>query len=80
MIEELKPCPFCGGKAEIAFSGDPWKGGYIVARCKTCRAAAGSQYYRGEPIEIDLEETIGAEYAAEAWNRRVNEKARGGNR
>lgn len=67
---DLKPCPFCGGEAEITFSGIPERGGYIVARCTVCRASAGACYYRGEEIEIPLEETVGGIRAAEMWNWR----------
>lgn len=72
MAIDLKPCPFCGGKAEISFSGNPRRGGYIITRCKICKASAGPQYYRGNPIEIDLEETVGGIDAGEAWNMRFD--------
>lgn len=73
--KKLKPCPFCGGEAEIAFSGATylcWKG-YIVARCATCGASVKGAFYHGEEIEIALDETIGGAKAERAWNRRVGE-------
>lgn len=74
---KLKPCPFCGGKAEIAFSGakyinGTWKG-YIVCRCVSCTASVRGPYYAGVEIESPLEETIGAYTAKDRWNRRVND-------
>lgn len=56
---KLKPCPFCGGKAE---SCTPWMGmayGYWV-RCEAC----------GCETEVSSTE----EQAAEAWNRRAGEQ------
>ena len=73
-MSRLKACPFCGGKAEICFSGTPERGGYIVARCRTCRASAGAAFYRGPAIDIPLEETVGGEMAEDAWNRRMNDE------
>jgi len=31
---KLRPCPFCGGKAEII----PQTGGWLMARCSECGA------------------------------------------
>lgn len=67
----LKPCPFCGSEAEFTFSGRPQKGGYIIVRCTLCKAAAAGVYYRGEPIDIPLKDTVGGEIAERNWNRRV---------
>ena len=74
-MPELLPCPFCGGDAEIGFAGNQyvngtWKG-FIAAICERCKARATGFYYHGPEIEIPLEETVGAEKAARAWNRRV---------
>lgn len=70
---KLKPCPFCGGEAEITFSGrigDNWRG-YIVAKCEICGASSKGAFYYGPEIEIDLEETVGGEKAMKAWNMRT---------
>lgn len=74
-MDELKPCPFCGGNAGIVFSGQQytngqWKG-YIVAQCETCAARAKGAFYQGKEIEIPLEETHGGYITAKAWNRRT---------
>lgn len=75
---ELKPCPFCGGEAEITFSGRYIQRGhvrgYIVARCRTCKASVSGGFYEGEPLEEQpwpIDETIGGCDAAHIWNRRV---------
>lgn len=79
-MADLKKCPFCGGEAEIAFSGQTymdsyWKG-YIVARCIICKASVMGGFYRGEEITIPLEETIGGIRAKEFWNRRYTGRSK----
>ena len=75
---ELKPCPFCGGKAAVRFSGHRYTNGYvkgyIVVGCNTCMASVRGAYYQGDSLDIlpySIEETVGAEKAIEKWNRRV---------
>ena len=65
MIEELKPCPFCGGEAaesSCAFLGDEII--EVRYRCITddCPASPRSKTY--------LNETEAREAAVAAWNRR----------
>lgn len=63
---ELKPCPFCGGKAEIA-TGSVFMWEHIIV-CKNCGASSKTV------IGITLSQA--REKAIEAWNRRVsNERA-----
>ena len=57
-IKALKPCPFCGGKAEIEMDDD-WYWNYHVF-CQECK------------IGTDCYET--ADEAIEAWNRRAGEQ------
>ncbi len=45
MGEELKPCPFCGGKAVLrkSYDGDGFAT-YFSYACKACGASSGEQY------------------------------------
>lgn len=66
-MEQLKPCPFCGGKAEIVphkfYSKmlDDWKVDSYGVVCKRCHAS-GYQFWGTEKHAID------------AWNRRAYER------
>ena len=59
VIEELKPCPFCGGKATIAIESEGHIGSYYMAYCLTSNC----------DCEIGWEDT--AEESARKWNTRV---------
>ncbi len=63
-MSELKPCPFCGGEAELCQSQDDGK--YYSVFCKTdrCGANVGEDFYM-EPDEL-----------IKQWNtRHIEEKA-----
>lgn len=60
MNDNLKPCPFCGGKAELVDYG--LMGRMKVVQCLVCGARTRT---------FDPKVTRGN--AIEAWNRRVNE-------
>lgn len=57
---ELKPCPFCGGKAKWRYSKPC---GWI--QCKKCGATS-------VPVADSYEEADGKEVAIAAWNRRAD--------
>ena len=58
MIEKLKPCPFCGGKAELWEYRDLDEVSYYIG-CTTC--GAQTKYTDSEDLCI------------EAWNRRATD-------
>lgn len=69
MSEELKPCPFCGGKAEITGGPEGWTptfddpdsgGDPIAVICQSCGCGLYSDF-------DDATEAINA------WNRRTND-------
>lgn len=68
MNEELKPCPFCGGKAEINYERFPGedKGFWAQIICNNCHGRSGGtwagSYNAAERAEI------------KAWNRRANDE------
>lgn len=77
MRKRLKPCPFCGGNAELVFSGrcdrDGYKRGFIIVKCQICGGAGKGAFYAGYDVldDIGLENTIGGEKAMTAWNMRA---------
>lgn len=67
---ELKPCPFCGGEAELIESGNDYIG-YNKTEIK-CRSCSAKQTHRWIKFKYDYEfvhtKTI------EAWNKRAYEQ------
>lgn len=71
MSRELKPCPFCGGKAVIVSNTTAYHMFTYRAICSSCKAQMGYRNHcydgRGKLFFETKEEAI------EAWNRRVTE-------
>ena len=69
--EELKPCPFCGGKPfsfaeeQTTVLSEPYT--RAVVRCTNCEARI--QYV----IDGYVKPSVAQEKAMKAWNRRVKE-------
>lgn len=72
MAETLKPCPFCGGEAEMV-AGTYRDGGYLentaYVRCKGCGLRT-YEFHECEPAE-DVQR-----YATEMWNERAERTCR----
>lgn len=74
MNENLKPCPFCGGKVTIAEMGNNEYGLYIVTRglyddkC-TCRVFMESE--KLEKSDTEERKTRIKEDLIEKWNKRI---------
>lgn len=62
-MNELKPCPFCGGKADLVTE---LNGFYAFVRCSNCYAMVQPQALVG--VKRTREELEKA--AVEDWNRR----------
>ena len=68
MREELKPCPFCGGKASLNYEHIPGedKGFWAQVICNACHGRSGGtwagSYNAAERKEV------------KAWNRRANDE------
>lgn len=70
-MTDLKPCPFCGGKAEFARKQVKTKGHWcdaVYVRCTNCDARSNRLLYSKKYHKN------GSEYieAQEAWNRRAD--------
>lgn len=75
----LKPCPFCGGAAEIVEANIYLTKGWRV-KCKTCKASSLPEYADSPhmtafgPIETTrYTEEQAKDIVAERWNRRVSD-------
>ena len=71
---DLKPCPFCGGKAEYRRTAIDTKGRYcdaVYVMCPDCNTRTGRVLYDARKHPHD------EEYAEvrEAWNKRGEEKS-----
>lgn len=62
-MAELKPCPFCGGKAAMTLNSDTLN---CVAVCRECNITM-KRNFKGRKKLQDLL----AELMAEEWNRRA---------
>lgn len=76
---ELKPCPHCGGEAELMIKGqtepDGDITGYILVKCTVCESTGKSCYYHGPDLDKwdhKLSESVGAAKAVKVWNMRWN--------
>lgn len=73
-MDNLKPCPFCGGEVAIAEVGDYLRSWMSITRgngkngCK-CRVFMESKLYNSDYSEADKEKI--KKDLIEAWNKRV---------
>ena len=69
-MEELKPCPFCGGEAEYIERGNEHIGLKETSiRCKSCNT---TQVHKWIKYKFDFE--FVHKKTIEAWNRRYNDE------
>lgn len=71
-MPELKPCPFCGGKAkckEIQFVDENEAHAFI--ECAGCRQYVATVWWAKGIVKFAPEDIWDS--AIEAWNRRVND-------
>lgn len=71
-MKELKPCPFCGGKAKLLMKKDNFRDYFISARCEKCGARIGGHYPN---LKLEDEAVLNiincADDAINDWNRRA---------
>ena len=67
---DLKPCPFCGGEAELCLRRATW-----FVHCKECKIS-GKSVEIGDSVNIFPLRMISecAEEAVNWWNRRANDE------
>lgn len=66
LLQELKPCPFCGNKAEYK-SNKRYRGGIAATvGCSSCAAKMQQATLKGTVIDA-------YGHAGRAWNKRVND-------
>lgn len=72
MRENIKPCPFCGGQADLYSDlNDPYEGGYIVfGKCEVCGSRGKAFHVAEDPLETGNWGTPRCNDAVEAWNLR----------
>lgn len=84
-MDNLKPCPFCGGEAGvsiISIGGSGTEGSvHFKIQCKGCGATGTSTTYvammkLGKGLEMEFSGTA-MEKATEDWNRRAEAKEKG---
>ncbi len=61
MQSELKPCPFCWGRARSAEAGPEVTGMAFIVECQKCKAGSGWHFKKAEAIT--------------AWNTRAERDA-----
>ena len=66
-MSELKPCPFCGGKAELTHERDSFLNFAIYSAIMCSKCGVKSPRFQQKCATASDEE------AAKAWNRRVSE-------
>lgn len=66
MMDELKPCPFCGGEAEFDVR-ETKHGEIIFVSCTMCDASSKAFKFHGD---ADYFESRAANKAAHFWNSR----------
>ena len=70
----LKPCPFCGGIAQIVRTGFPagFNRGEIMVRCATCKARSATVCVAFDlRTKHEISEQTAIVCAVTAWNRRA---------
>lgn len=65
---KLKPCPFCGGEADL-WAKYGKNGHFAFCQCAVCSASAKTVFIGLERPD-DWGDSLAATRAVEAWNRR----------
>ena len=71
-MAELKPCPFCGGKAERVVYPIADCSHYFAVRARCLRCGCEINFRYGMSDKIENPEKEAKRYIARMWNRRVD--------
>lgn len=69
-MSNLKPCPFCGGEAELCYGPGAINGYRLFASCNECGAKSPGLWQEKKPEPDDQ----GWKGAADEWNHRPGEE------
>ena len=69
---KLKPCPFCGGEADLFDHGDGTGGWMISCNLYKCGVLMVARPGRSHPKDVDIHK-MGKEMTIAAWNKRYPE-------
>lgn len=81
-MEELKPCPFCGGKANLeridkGYNSVCFTETYVVS-CSDCKCNLNKEFKSSIDRSVETGDFMigidGRAWAIEEWNKRSNEK------
>lgn len=83
MGSELRPCPFCGGRAELVAKSSEMVAVYVHVACSSCGARHRDQYGVGwisqrPALKESLDPNEAETAAIAAWNRRAPTTGEGG--
>jgi predicted nucleic-acid-binding Zn-ribbon protein len=83
---ELKPCPFCGGEAEVRFVSEKlphvlkkYHNRYVFAGCRKCgivTALYNAFNKTGSPLKNEANTIRAKQKAINDWNRRADNEQR----
>lgn len=73
-MENLKPCPFCGGEGKVKAAKKDYIGFTIWCECKKCCAKTNGYCPDLKIEDLAIENIDSCKNAAiKAWNKRVND-------
>lgn len=80
MMDNISPCPHCGGRAYLISSYSRRCNGFFVSvKCDKCGAQSRARWSETDPAELDWN-TKESSNAVSAWNMRTGGEDNGGSK